>query len=91
MLFHTDKAFHEKSDEVYHPSNVESILVGDLSDEITQLSIEITAFSHPFKCMSWVAIAVVPVFTVFLTQRTGLPLARQSSFCRFSPSSVGFQ
>jgi hypothetical protein len=77
---HVDNGFQEKSDVVYHPLNVESTLVGVQSVDITQLSIEITAFHHPSKCISSVEIDVALVFTAFFTQRTDLALERQSAF-----------
>jgi hypothetical protein len=77
---HVDNGFQEKSDVVYHPLNVESTLVGVQSVDITQLSIEITAFHHPSKCISSVEIDVALVFTAFFIQRTDLALERQSAF-----------
>jgi hypothetical protein len=59
---------------------VESALVGVQSVDITQLSIEITAFHHPSKCISSVEIDVALVFTAFFIQRTDLALERQSAF-----------
>ena len=80
IVSHVDSRFQEKSDEVYHPSNVAcancaEVNVGVQSDNIVQLWIDMKTFVHPFK---WISSLDTNSDHIFLKQRIDLALARQS-------------